>query len=134
MKQIGIPFSIGPDGTVDYVTDPIQSLADRVRALASTSPGERVMRATFGVETLDLVFDWDATVGQMQLQQRVQEAVSLWEPSARVLNAEPVMNPDGSEVMGVNVDISAGDPITSGGSSAQYSVTITATGDIARSV
>lgn len=130
--QMAIPFSIGPDGTVDFVTDPVQALADRVRALTATSPGERAMRATFGVATADLMFTWDANVGQMQLDQRVKDAVAQWEPSARVLTVQPVMNADGSEVLGVSVDISAGDPVMVSDASAQYSVVITGTGEVAR--
>lgn len=131
MKQMAIPFNIGPDGSIDHVSDPVQSLADRVRALTATSPGERVMRAVFGVATSDIEFAWDPNVGQMQLQQRVQDAVAQWEPSARVLTTSPIMNADGSQVIGVSVDISAGDPASTDVAS-QYSVIITATGDVAR--
>lgn len=131
-RQMSIPFAIGPDGGVLAVTDPVQSLADRVRALTATHPGERVMRTTFGVPVSDLVFSWDPNVGQMQLNQRVTAAVSQWEPSARVLTAAPLMNPDGTEVLGVNVDISAGDPVMATEASPQYPVAITTTGDVSR--
>lgn len=131
-RQMAIPFSVGSDGSVDYVTDPVQALGDRVRALAATNPGERVMRSVFGVGTADILFSWDPNVGQMQLEQRVRDAVAQWEPSARVLTVQPVLNGDGSEVLGVNVDISAGDPAMVADSSTQYSVTISATGDVVR--
>lgn len=131
-KQMAIPFSVGPDGGVDFVTDPIQALGDRVRALTATSPGERAMRATFGVSTGDVLFSWDANIGQMQLEQRVKDAVTQWEPSARVLTVQPTLTADGAQVIGVNVDISAGDPVMVSDAAAQYTVTITSTGEVAR--
>lgn len=117
---------------MDYVTDPVQALGDRVRALTATNPPERVMRTIFGVATGDLMFGWDANVGQMQLEQRVREAMALWEPSARVIAVRPVLNSDGSLVLGASVDISAGDPVMVSDAAAQYTVTITATGEVAR--
>lgn len=131
-KQMAIPFSIGPDGAVAVVTDPVQSLADRVRALTATLPTQRAMRATFGVASTEVMFAWDPSVGQMQLTQMVTDAVALWEPSARVISVQPVMTPDGAEVIGVDVDISAGDPVATG-VSPQYTITISANGDVVRS-
>ncbi|MFE9834042.1 GPW/gp25 family protein [Streptomyces sp. NPDC005551] len=130
-KQMAIPFALGPDGSIASVTDPIQSLADRVRALTATLPTQRVMRSTFGVATTRVVFDWDATIAQEQLNQMVREAVALWEPSARVLSVKPVLTQDGSQVIAARVDISAGDPVGSG-ISPQYTVTVAANGEVAR--
>lgn len=129
---MAIPFSVGPDGSVDFVADPVEALSDRVRALASTSPGQRVMRATFGVATSDLVFSWDAAIGQAQLQQRVQDAVSQWEPAARVLAARPLLDPSGAQVTGVAVDVSAGDPVALTDVPTQYAVLISGTGTVVR--
>lgn len=131
-KQMTIPFGVDSSGSVSVTTDPVQSLADRVRALVATQPGERVMRALYGVATSDLMFSWDATIGQAQLDQRVRDAVGQWEPSARVIAALPSMSADGSQVLGVNVDISAGDPVMVTEASPPYTVVITGTGDVAR--
>lgn len=131
-KQMAIPFALGADGALATVSDPVQSLADRVRALTSTQPGQRVMRTTFGVSTGDVLFAWDPTIGQQQITQRVTDAVNRYEPSARVIATAPVMNGDGSEVLGVNVDISAGDPVVAQEGTARYSVAVSTTGDVTR--
>lgn len=89
------------------------------------------MRASFGVPTLDVMFEWDPTAGQTQLEQMVSEAVAMWEPSARVLSVQPVLSPDGAQILGVNVDISAGDPIGAAAST-QYAVRISGNGDVRR--
>lgn len=131
-KQMAIPFSLDASGGVAVVSDPVESLAQRVRALVATLPGQRAMRANFGVATTSVMFDFDPSIGTMELQQMVQEAVRLWEPAAQVISVNPVLSADGSEVLGVNVDISAGDPVSTG-VSPQYPVVITATGDVVRS-
>lgn len=127
--QMAIPFSIDASGSVAVVTDPVQSLADRVRALTATLPTQRAMRSNFGVKTTEVQFDWDPNAAQQHLFQMVQQAVALWEPTARVLAVQPVITPDGREIVGVSVDISAGDPVGSGVSE-QYQVTISPNGDV----
>ncbi|MFD4858439.1 GPW/gp25 family protein [Streptomyces atratus] len=128
---MAIPFHVGPDGAVASVTDPVKSLSQRVRAMVATLPTQRVMRASFGVPTLDVMFAWDPSAGQTQLEQMVSEAVSMWEPSARILSVQPVLSEDGAEILGVNVDISAGDPVGTAASS-QYAVRISGNGDVRR--
>ncbi|MFH9606851.1 GPW/gp25 family protein [Streptomyces sp. NPDC017448] len=131
MRQMAIPFRIGPDGAVATVTDPVKSLSERVRALVATLPTQRVMRASFGVRTIDVLFAWDAVAGQAQLEQMVAEAVAMWEPSARLASVEPILSSDGAQIIGVNVDISAGDPVQAA-SATQYSVRIGSDGDVRR--
>jgi phage baseplate assembly protein W len=130
-KQLAIPFALAPDGSVAVVTDPVQSLADRVRALVGTLPSQRAMRSTFGVPTTQLVFDYDPTIATEQLDNYVRQALSQWEPSAVVLSVEPVVSSDGSQILTARVDISAGDPVASG-ISPQYSVTVSPNGEVAR--
>lgn len=131
-QQMAIPFAIGPDGSVATVSNPVRALSARVRALTATLPTQRVMRSTFGVPTVDVMFAWDPSIGQMQLERMVTEAVNLWEPAARVISVRPVMTPDGADVVGVDVDISAGDSLAAG-PSPQYSIRISANGDVERS-
>lgn len=129
--QMAIPFAVDATGAIAVVTDPVQSLGDRVRALAATYPGERVMRSTLGVAVANVLFDWDSAAATDHLTTMVQQAVAQWEPSARVLSVSPRMSADGSQIIGVDVDISAGDP-RGVSFSPVYTVAITADGDITR--
>lgn len=130
-KQMAIPFRLAPDGSVATVEHPVQSLADRVRALTATLPTQRVMRSTFGVASTDVVFAFDPTIAQQQLDDMVRAAVTQWEPAARVLSVKPVLTQDGTQVISARVDISAGDPVAAGAST-QYSITISPNGDVMR--
>lgn len=131
-RQMAIPFALAPDGSVAVVEDPVRALADRVRALTATMPTQRVMRSTFGVPTGSVLFEWDPGVARQQLDSMVRQAVSQWEPSARVLTVTPVLSQDGTQVISAQVDISAGDPVASA-VSAPYRVTVSANGDVLRS-
>lgn len=126
-----IPFRIGSDGAIATVSDPVRALSQRVRALVATLPTQRVMRASFGVPTLDAMFAWDPSLGQAQLEQMVGEAVSIWEPTARIVSVQPVLSADGAQILGVNVDISAGDPLGAPESTA-YAVRVSGNGDVRR--
>ncbi|MFI0265653.1 GPW/gp25 family protein [Streptomyces luteogriseus] len=131
-KQMAIPFSLASDGSIATVSDPVQALTDRVRALVATLPTQRVMRSTFGVSTTDVVFDWDAVIATQQLDNMVRQAIAQWEPSAVVLSVQPVLTQDGRHVLSARVDISAGDPVASG-ISPQYTITVSANGEVGRS-
>jgi phage baseplate assembly protein W len=129
--QMAIPFALASDGSIAEVSDPVKSLADRVRALVGTLPTQRVMRSTFGVPTTNLVFEYDATIAADQLDNYVRQAIAQWEPSAAVLKVTPVLTADGRQILTARVDISAGDPVTSN-VSPQYSVVVSPDGSVAR--
>lgn len=86
------PFAIDHSGGVAATTDPREQLLDRVHALVGTLPGERVMRATYGVPTSAALFEVDADAAYDQLQRAVREAVAAFEPSAVVSDITANLN------------------------------------------
>lgn len=102
-----IPFSIDHSGGLTLVSDSFMQLSDRVRALVSTQPGERVMRRTFGVATAATLFAVSAETAQAQIQQATLEAVARWEPEARVRTVAGTPN---FEQGVVNVQVSLSRP------------------------
>ncbi|MFE2539058.1 poly-gamma-glutamate hydrolase family protein [Actinacidiphila glaucinigra] len=78
------PFAIDHTGAVACTNDAREQLLDRVHALVGTLPGERVMRATYGVPTSSALFEISAEVANDQLQRAVLDAVAEFEPSAVV--------------------------------------------------
>lgn len=131
MRQMAIPFMIGPDGAVATVSHPVITLQQRVRALCATLPTQRVMRATFGVPTTDILFDWDPHIAQEQLEAMVLEAVNQYEPRARVNGVRPTLSRDGGQIISLDVDISTGDQLPLMAST-QYQVTVAPNGDVRR--
>ncbi|NIY68040.1 poly-gamma-glutamate hydrolase family protein [Streptomyces malaysiensis] len=78
------PFAIDHSGGVDSTADPREQLLDRVQALVATLPGERVMRATYGVPTSATLFATNPEVAHDQVQRAVIDAVAEYEPQAVV--------------------------------------------------
>lgn len=102
------PFAIDYGGAVASTTDPREQLVDRVHALVGTLPGERVMRATYGVPTSAALFAVDAEVAHDQLERAVLEAVATWEPSA-VVSAVVADVRSELGIVNVNVQVSRAD-------------------------
>ncbi|MFV0135485.1 poly-gamma-glutamate hydrolase family protein [Streptomyces sp. HMX87] len=102
------PFAIDHTGAVASTTDPREQLVDRVHALVGTLPGERVMRATYGVPTSAALFAVDADVAYDQLERAVLDAVSQYEPSAVVSAVVADVNDDLGTVH-INVQVSRSD-------------------------
>ncbi|MET8342449.1 poly-gamma-glutamate hydrolase family protein [Streptomyces microflavus] len=102
------PFGIDHSGGVSATTDEREQLVDRVHALVGTLPGERVMRATYGVPSSASLFAINAEVANDQLQRAVMDAVAEFEPSAVV----SAIVADVNEALGsvhVNVQVSRAD-------------------------
>lgn len=102
------PFAIDHTGAVAFTSDPREQLVDRVHALVGTLPGERVMRATYGVPTSAALFAVDADVAYDQLERAVLDAVSQYEPSAVVSAVVADVNDDLGTV-NINVQVSRAD-------------------------
>lgn len=102
------PFAIDHTGAVAATTDPREQLLDRVHALVGTLPGERVMRATYGVPTSAALFDVNAEAANDQLQRGVLDAVQTWEPSAVVSAIVATVNSE-LGMVNVNVQVSRSD-------------------------
>jgi phage baseplate assembly protein W len=86
-----IPFSIDPTGAVAQTDDLQRQLLDRIQGLIGTQPGERVNRATYGVDSARLLFASDQ-LASAQVQLAVRDAVAQWEPSARVTSISASVN------------------------------------------
>lgn len=102
------PFAIDHSGAVDSTTDQREQLLDRVHALVGTLPGERVMRATYGVPTSAALFAVNADAAHIQLEQAVLDAVAQFEPSA-VVNAVVADVDNEAGTVNVNVQVSRSD-------------------------
>lgn len=98
---VALPFDVDQTGAIQVTTDPSQQMLDRVQALVGTLPGQRVMRATYGVPTSQFLF-MPEDMANAALQLAVKDAVATWEPSAVVTAVTGTVN----EAMGVvNVQV-----------------------------
>lgn len=94
-----IPFQLDSTGAVQQVSNEDRALQDRVMALVSTVPGERLMRADYGVPTSAELFDpMIRDLVFTELKQLAAQAIRKWEPAAAVIDIKPLINQDQTTV------------------------------------
>jgi phage baseplate assembly protein W len=64
-----------------------------IEIILSTSPGQRVMRSTFGCRLHELVFAPNNSHTAAQARRYVEEALGMWEPRINVLKVDVATDP-----------------------------------------
>jgi hypothetical protein len=84
------PPQIGHRGGLALTHDR-NELDQAIHIILTTSPGERVMRTTFGCRLQELVFAPNNTQTAVQARRCVEEALGMWEPRITVtqVNVQP---------------------------------------------
>jgi phage baseplate assembly protein W len=88
------PPRVDPQGGV-AMTHERNELVQAIFIILSTSPGQRVMRPTFGCRLHELVFAPNNSHTAAQARRYVEEALGMWEPRITVLNVKVI--PDSKE-------------------------------------
>ena len=93
------PPKIGPQGGLALTSDRSE-LDQAIQIILNTSPGQRVMRPTFGCRLHELVFAPNTSQTAIQARRYVEEALGMWEPRIKVVkvNAHPD-DKDGSRLI-----------------------------------
>lgn len=78
-------------------------LQQSILVILSTSPGQRVMRPTFGCRLQDLVFAPNNTHTIAQVKRYVEEALGMWEPRINVIRVDA--QPDVQDASRLLIDI-----------------------------
>jgi len=81
------PPQIGAQGGI-ALTQERSELEQAIRIILTTSPGERVMRPTFGCRLQDLVFDPNNSHTAARARRYVEEALGMWEPRINVTRVD----------------------------------------------
>lgn len=81
------PPRIGPQGTI-LLTHDRNELEQSIFIILTTSPGQRVMRPTFGSRLQELVFAPNNSQTAAQAVRHVEEALGMWEPRIRVIKVD----------------------------------------------
>lgn len=76
------PVQVNVSGEIVSTTDPVLRAQLHILAVAMTTPGERVMRPTYGAGVLGIVFE-QASAGLLESTlQRLQQALGAGDPEA----------------------------------------------------
>ena len=81
------PPRVDPQGGI-ALTNERSELNEALNIILSTSPGQRVMRPTFGCRLHELVFAPNNSYTAAQARRYVEEALGMWEPRIHVMQVE----------------------------------------------
>ena len=87
------PPHIGPQGGI-ALTHERNEIDQAIHIILSTSPGERVMRPTFGCRLHDIVFDPNNSHTAARARRYVEEALGMWEPRISVIRVDVLHDAD----------------------------------------
>ena len=96
------PPRIGAQGGI-ALTQERSELEQAIHIILTTSPGERVMRPTFGCRLQDIVFDPNNSHTAARARRYVEEALGMWEPRINVMRVD--VHPDTDEANCLIIEI-----------------------------
>ena len=97
------PPQIGPQGGI-ALTYERNEIEQSIRIILATSPGERVMRPTFGCRLQDLLFAPNNSYTAAQARRYVEEALGMWEPRVIVRRVEAGPDPEAHNRLLINIE------------------------------
>ena len=102
------PPRVGPQGGIALTHDR-NEIDQAIHIILSTSPGERVMRPTFGCRLHDLVFDPNNSHTAARARRYVEEALGMWEPRINVIHVGVTQdrNQDNALIIEIQYEIKA---------------------------
>lgn len=96
------PPQIDPQGGLALTNDRSE-LVQAIHIILGTSPGQRVMRPTFGCKLHELVFAPNNSYTAAQARRYVEEALGMWEPRINVTEVEVHPDPDDHSRMMIEI-------------------------------
>ena len=96
------PPKIGPQGGIS-LTSERSEIEQAILIILTTSPGERVMRPTFGCRLYELVFAPNDAATAARAVSFVEDALAMWEPRIRLIDV--FAKPDENAPERLTIDI-----------------------------
>jgi phage baseplate assembly protein W len=86
-RGLSFPLQVDSQGRL-ALTNGENEIEQSIRIILETSPGERVMRPTFGCRVWELLFESRNATTEALLKQYVREALAMWEPRIDVIGVD----------------------------------------------
>lgn len=86
------------------LTNEFSELEQAIQIILSTSPGQRVMRPTFGCRLQELVFAPNNSQTAAQARRYVEEALGMWEPRIRVTDVRVGPDPNSASRLLIEIE------------------------------
>jgi phage baseplate assembly protein W len=92
-RGIGFPPRVGADGRWAW-SQAGQNIRESIRLILMTEPGERLMLPRFGAGLRHFLFEPNTVATHRQIQERITQALSRWEPRIRLTGVEVQADPN----------------------------------------
>lgn len=90
--EVALPFSINASGEVSFDTDPVKWATNHILAILLTSPGERVMRPTYGAGVYTFVWENQDPLVEQNIIATINTQLATYEPNITVNEVEFVQS------------------------------------------
>lgn len=97
------PPNIGPQGRL-ALTNERNEIDQAIRIILSTSPGQRVMRPTFGCRLHELIFAPNNSQTAARARRYVEEALRMWEPRIDVTRVDVQPDPEDTSRLLIEIE------------------------------
>jgi uncharacterized protein len=101
-RGLSFPMQVDSQGRLS-LTNGENEIFQSIRIILETSPGERVMRPTFGCRVWELIFEPRDASTEALLKEYVREALAMWEPRIEVTGVDILEEGAPQEVVMVNI-------------------------------
>ena len=101
-QGLAFPVHINPQGGIALARGE-EDIAQSIRIILETSPGERVMRPEFGCRAKELLFAPCNATTQNLMAYYVRRALARWEPRIEVLAVDVTSSPDSDGTLLVEI-------------------------------
>ena len=90
-QGVSFPLRVGPDGGIVWSSGEL-NVRECICTILRTAPGERVERPAFGCGLDRILFEPNSTATLQLIQDRVTNAISLWEPRVSLNDVTATVN------------------------------------------
>lgn len=95
-RSIAFPPRIGPDGRWAW-SEGAQNIVESIQIILLTEVGERVMLRPFGAGLGRFLFEPNAAATRRLIEERVGNALRLWEPRIQLKSVQVAEHPDDAQ-------------------------------------
>jgi len=95
-RSLSFPPRVGSDGRMVWSSGE-QNIRESIRLILMTDPGERLRRPDFGGGLQPLLFEPNIASRHRLLQDRIQAALTRWEPRITVESIQVGIDPENRE-------------------------------------
>ncbi len=97
------PVSVDPNTGRVRTSSNEEDISESVRLILGTAPGERPMMPEFGCAINSFAFSGSDYTTIMMMKREVENALIMWEPRIKDINAEVAFAPDDNGKLIINV-------------------------------